>query len=177
MPFLSYSRQKSKSYLVKDPNCDNELFWANDIEEHVVQALFDMKYLADESESKTPSYISNVTKQIESEIADIDKLVANAVQTMVITGNAPEAVAEYNKHVKAREAKRKLLADQKRKELIAQQIVAAKNTLRNLQSTWEYMTPEERQTVCRELIEKVVIYKNGNVDLRLHLNSYLAANK
>lgn len=174
---VCYSRQKSKSYLVKDPNCDNELFWANDIEEHVVQALFDMKYLADESESKTPSYISNVTKQIESEIADIDKLVANAVQTMVITGNAPEAVAEYNKHVKAREAKRKLLADQKRKELIAQQIVAAKNTLRNLQSTWEYMTPEERQTVCRELIEKVVIYKNGNVDLRLHLNSYLAANK
>jgi DNA-binding beta-propeller fold protein YncE len=69
------------------------------------------------------------------------------------------------------------VADQKRKELIAQQIVAAKNTLRNLQSTWEYMTPEERQTVCRELIEKVVIYKNGNVDLRLHLNSYLAANK
>ena len=143
------------------------------MEKKVVDVLFEMQYKIDKTEVKTPSYIAVVTKQIESEIKELDSQIKSAVHTLVLTNNSPYALEEYNNLVKQKEEKEKMLIDQQRKELMAQKVIFARNALRNLQNTWEFMTPEERQTVCRELIEKVIIYKNRKIEIRLHLQDYL----
>ena len=54
---VCYSRQKSKPYLVKDENCDNELYWATDVEQAVVDQLFSMDYLGNEDHQKEQPYL------------------------------------------------------------------------------------------------------------------------
>ena len=56
---------------------------------------------------------------------------------------------------------------------IKRKVVKAKKIFRTLEGTWEYMTQAEKQAVCRELIESVVINKGGVVDVHLKLRSYL----
>jgi len=38
---VCYSRQRSKQYLVHDPNCDQEAVWAEEVEQGVLNALFE----------------------------------------------------------------------------------------------------------------------------------------
>ena len=41
--FVCYSQQSSKPYLVKDPNCDQEKYWVDDIEKEVINRIFLLK--------------------------------------------------------------------------------------------------------------------------------------
>ena len=41
--FVCYSQQKSKQYLIKDPNCNQEKPWADEIEAFVIKTLFLLK--------------------------------------------------------------------------------------------------------------------------------------
>ena len=56
---------------------------------------------------------------------------------------------------------------------IKRKVKRAKEIFRSLESTWEYMTPQEKQGVCKELIDKVKVYNDGRVDVYLKLKSYL----
>ena len=58
---------------------------------------------------------------------------------------------------------------------ILRRIGKAKSLLKNLKDTWPEMSQKERQTVCRELIDKVVVYKNNTIDVKLKLNSFLSS--
>ena len=49
----------------------------------------------------------------------------------------------------------------------------ARTILRTLQSAWPQMSDLEKQTTCQELIDRVVIYRGGAVDVHLKLRNYL----
>ena len=59
---------------------------------------------------------------------------------------------------------------------IERKIQKAKNAFKKLNSSWELMSPDERQAICRELIERVTIHKDGVVDLELKIQSYIVKN-
>ena len=48
-----------------------------------------------------------------------------------------------------------------------------KGILRTLQSTWPEMNDVQRQSTCQQLIDRVVIYKDGSIDVKLQLRKYL----
>ena len=48
-----------------------------------------------------------------------------------------------------------------------------KGILRTLQSTWPEMNDVQRQSTCQQLIDRVIIYKDGSIDVKLQLRKYL----
>jgi len=171
---VCYSHQKSKSYLVKDENCDNELYWAGDIEEAVIAKLFSLSYLANDDVQKQKPYFDPTASLLEdlkkekkklSRLYDFDDDENDDVLEDKITKTRLR-IAELNA----------LLLDAEKQSEIERKILKAKSLFKNLESTWEHMSPEERQAICRELIERVEIFKNGEINVHLKLNNYLINN-
>ena len=179
---VCYSHQKSKPYLVEDPNCDNELFWASDIEEAVIQSLFKMDYLGnDDIVKEAPRFDPKVA--LEAELKEVrSELRYNHNEMKIAKKRSGE---DYENVVIREEIDKCVLREQQiLKQLetaecqiqIERQIQKAKNAFKKLSSSWEFISQEERQAICRELIERVTIHKNGTVDLNLKIQSYIVNN-
>ena len=65
------------------------------------------------------------------------------------------------------------LTSEEEKKKISRKVEKAKSIFRTLEATWSHMTDKEKQSVCQELIDRVVIHKDGVIDVHLKLRSYL----
>lgn len=171
---VCYSHQKSKMYLVKDENCENQLYWQSDIENAVLSELFRLTYLGEENNTKSDSCFNPIEllkNQIIAEQKKLSKLYD--FDDGVDDGVLKEKILNCRKKISDLQLQ---IESEKEQEKIKKKIDKAKNIFRTLKDTWEHMTPKEKQIVCQELIERVVIYKNGVVDVHLKLKSYLINN-
>ena len=175
---VCYSRQKSKPNLIKDAECPSVMFWASDIEDAVVRELFRMTYLANTKNTKTVAV--SVEDTLKAKIKKVRKLIAyyTSKRNDIIIGNSDEDLGTVEDELasQGRELRSLLsqLESEEEKKNIARKVERAKDLLRNLESTWEKMTPKERQTVCQELIDRIVIHKEAVVDVHLKLRSFLS---
>lgn len=168
---LCYSRQKSKPYLIKDENCPNEIWRQNEIEEAVMHEIFLLSYIPDPGNGKSEEHVDPAEvlgqqiltlKRRLSRLLDFEDDLEDDVLT--------EKIRTCRKKIRDLEAQ---LRSEGERKTIARKVEKAKLILSGLSDSWEYMTPKERQTVCRELIERVVIHKNGEVEVFLKLKDYL----
>lgn len=171
---VCYSHQKSKKYLVKDENCDNGLFWAEDIEDAVINELFGMSFLGDENSVKEKPYFdlaASLAKDLQKEKQRLERLYDfdDDDDDEVIKNRIARSRA------KIKEIQSAILDEEKNAE-INRRIDKAKELLRTLEATWPHMSREERQAVCRELIDRVEVCKDRTVKVNLKLKSYLIAN-
>ena len=179
---VCYSKQKSKPNLVKSDNCQSELFWASDIEEAVIAELFRMSYLGNEEQHKTMQFYDPLTA-LKTELKEIKEKQAKWNEIIGNGGKDPKGrqVVDlddlYDQMADAMERRRAIeyqLDCEDEKKRIARKIEKTKNIFRSLNNAWQHMTDKEKQTVCRELIDRIVIHKEGIVDVHLKLRSYLA---
>lgn len=170
---VCYSHQKSNPNLVKDENCDNQLYWQSDVEQAVIDELFKMSYLGDESKQKKDAFINPIeslnqqlsaARQKLSRLYEFDDDDSDDV--------LKEKIDNYRKRIRDLEAQ---ITSENEQMRIQRRIGKAKSLLKNLKDTWPEMSQKERQTVCRELIDKVVVYKNNTIDVKLKLNSFLSS--
>lgn len=177
------SNHKAKSYLVKDENCPSRGFWATDIENAVVAQLFEMSFLADETAQKAESFIDPIAAR-EEELKKInrnlgiwyDKLTELEDKDLPtdILNDKIDAALQHRREIEL------FLKDADAQRRLDKKIDRAKSLLRNLKSTWQHFTQEEKQAVLRELIKTIKIYTEGEdtiVDVDLKLNSYLVSKK
>ena len=68
---------------------------------------------------------------------------------------------------------KKAIENEKQRSTVKGRVLRTKEVLRTLKDTWGEMTAEDKQKVCRQLIDRVEIHKDGVVDVHLHLASYL----
>ena len=177
------SNHKAKSYLVKDENCPSKGFWATDIENAVVAQLFEMSFLLDEAATKTSSFVDPVAVY-EQELKAIRRNLSCWYDELAKLENKGEDDDILRDKIDAaRDRKRQLelwLKDADAQRRLEKKIDKAKSLLRNLKSTWQHFSPEEKQAVLRELIKTIKIYTEGEdtiVDVDLKLNSYLVRKK
>ena len=172
---VCYSHQKSRPSLVKDENCDNQLFWQSDIEQAVISELFKMTYLGEESNVKQERLIDTAAAlktQLEAESKKLSRLYDfNDDENDDILR---EKIAESRNKIKSLQAQ---IDNEQEQEKLKKKIVKTRKILKTLKDAWGYMDGKEKQTVCRELIDSVVIYKNCTIDLNLKLKSYLIKNQ
>ena len=153
------------------------MFWASDIEDAVVRELFRMTYLANTKNTKTVAV--SVEDTLKGKIKKVRKLIAYYTNKRndIIVGNSDEDLGTVEDELanQGRELRSLLsqLESEEEKKNIARKVERAKDLLRNLESTWEKMTPKERQTVCQELIDRIIIHKEAVVDVHLKLRSFL----
>lgn len=171
---VCYSTQKSthesKPYLVKDEGCTQERFWASDIEDAVVQQLFQMSFLGNDDRS-TPHFnpMEALMRELKAEKAKLSKLYDFEDED-----DEDDVLLDKIRAVKARikELERQL-SDEQKKSSISKKVAKSKKLISTLKDQWPNMTAQERQNACQELIEKIVIYKDCTIDIQLKLRSYL----
>lgn len=170
--FICYSQQTSKKNLIKDENCDNERYWTDDVEQAVIQELFRLTYLGNDENKKTANSVDPISvlqKELSTERRRLSRLYdfEDEDETDDVLREKILDVKKRMLHIEAQ------IREEEEKSSIDKKIRKARGVLRTLQSTWPHMSELERQTVCRELIDRVVIYKDGVIDVHLKLKSYL----
>lgn len=150
---VCYSRQISKPYLVRDPNCTNEPIWANEVEDAVISDLF--SFTADEIESDGDSAFSVyelLKKQKESaeiKLKRLYELFAESANDVL-----RESINEQYEEVAALEKK---LSEEKERGRWSKTAVLAKESLKNVRNTWEYMDKRERRSLVCSVIERITV--------------------
>lgn len=173
---VCYSTQKStrenKAYLSKSDDCPLDKFWASDIENAVISTLFEMSYLGNEDEKKAENYY-NPMAALQAEHKK-ESAALNRLYSIMDDDDPDDILLEriQTKRQRLREIERQL-SDEAERAAVLRKIKKAKDIFRNLKSAWPHMTPKEKQSVCQELIERVVVYQNHTIDVKLRLRSYL----
>ena len=81
-----------------------------------------------------------------------------------------EKINECKKRMSHIEAQ---IREEESKATVNKKIQKARGILRTLESTWPLMSAQEKQTVCQELIDRIIIYKDGVIDVHLKLQNFL----
>ncbi len=172
---VCYSHQKSKSYLVKDENCDNDLYWASDIENAVVAKLFSMSYLGNDDVQKERPYF-DPTASLLNDLKKAKKHLERLYDFDDDEAENDDVLKDKITKTRLRIAElQAMLKDVEKQAEIDRKVLNTKKIFKNLESTWKHMTQEEKQTVCRELIDRVDVHKNGIINVHLKLNNYLVS--
>lgn len=172
---VCYSTQKStresKPYLVKSDHCTQERFWASDVEDAVAEALFEMRYLGNAEDRKSPIFLDPFGA-IERELKSIKAKISRLLD--LEDDFDDDVLREKLQALSARKRElQRQLQDEQAKQSLQKRVEHAQETLRTLKETWPAMTPAMRQSTCRDLIEKVVIDKDKGIRIHLKLQSFL----
>lgn len=149
-----YSRQKSKPYLVKDPNCDNMVLNAADVEKAVLNILFHTDYEDDNgivTHTKT-NIMDEIYRQkdlLENKLKRLYHLYAESENDLLFE-TIDEVQADMQKLIHHIELEEKKALTEKEKNTAIQ-------TLSTFKDIWELATLQEKKRILHSLIEKVIV--------------------
>ena len=153
-----YSQQKSKKYLIKDPNCHNRRYYDYEIEDYVIKDLISMSL--DESKFRHNMSMNDVTisEAKRERITLIDKQILNLLD-FISNGIAVEETKEkIQKLQNEKEKIQKELSDEKSKERKTESL---RESINDLSTAWKTMTFSEKRNIILEIIDKVVVDNNN----------------
>ena len=152
--FVCYSQQKSKPYLIKDPDCEQEKLWADEVENQVIKKLFGLK---EERKNMTAiDYNISAIEVLQYQKQEIEKKIKRLYN--LYSESADELLFETINENKEKLSKinKKLDNELKQKNIIMMR-QTVKDSVDNLGLQWDYMTQKEKQTIVRTLVNKVII--------------------
>lgn len=166
---VCYSQDKSKTHLVKDPDCDNCKLWASDIEDIVVKDL--LTYSFEQSKINTPQ-ISNMSllevlhdqyNTAAQKLRRLYNLYAESEDEILL-----DSINEAKKELRNIQLQ---IENETEKTQQEDNFTNLKKTLSTLSETWEYMTPKEKKVLVNDCINKVTITAGVvNVDYKFSPN-------
>lgn len=167
-----YSQQKSNEKLIKDKNCNNDRYYADEVESAVLNQIFSLSYscIKNQNINDKPKIKEVLNKQylsVTNEIKILYKLYAKDENELLL-----ESIEELKKEGN------KILEEIKKEEeknIVTKKIRSTKKLLKNLPDAWPHMTDKEKQTVVRQLVEKIVLNK-GTVSVYFKHQEYLLGN-
>ena len=138
----------------------------------VIDELFRLKYLAQPDTRKTENSVDTIAV-LQKELAAARKRLSR-LYDFEDEDEADDVLCE--KISDARQSIRNIEAqirEEERYSTIERKKEKVKGILRTLQSTWPEMNDVQRQSTCQQLIDRVIIYKDGSIDVKLQLRMYL----
>ncbi len=157
-----YSQQTSKLNLVKDPNCDNPRYDAEDLEKIVVEDVLRMadKVKADDkivpkSNNSRRAGIKILQEKydtISAKIKRLYNLYAESEDKILL-----ETIKENQNQLASVS---KLLNNEKTSIAAVDDVVDRNNAVRNLRSVWDKLTIQEKQRALRICVSRIVVTDN-----------------
>lgn len=141
-----YSKQMSKPKYVKDPNCNNKNYESYELENCVLESIFDLRI--DFKLINYDNYIINKKDEYENRINIINKKISNLLNN--ICNNI--AVDITNDKIKKLEDEIKLV-----RELIRNECDDKINNPNSFRDIWGYLSFDEKKIIIEILIDKIVI--------------------
>lgn len=157
-----YSQQTSKLNLVKDPNCDNPRYDAEDLEKIVVEDVLRMADRVKADDKIVPK--SNDSRRagikilqekydtISAKIKRLYNLYAESEDKILL-----ETIKENQNQLASVS---KLLNNEKTSIAAVDDVVDRNNAVRNLRSVWDKLTIQEKQRALRICVSRIVVTDN-----------------
>lgn len=157
---ICYSQQKSKPYLVKDPNCTQEKLWSTEVEEIVIKAIFDFvnNYKPSETESIVQDDIITILNNQQSELERKIKKLYNIYSEDGSDELLLESINDLKKQLK--EVKSKIELETKNSMILYRQREKAE-IIDTIKGLWDTLTIQQKKVIIRKLIKRIVITDNN----------------
>jgi site-specific DNA recombinase len=150
---MCYSQEKSKPYLVKDPDCDNGKPWADEVENAVVDMMFKRAHIVDWQD--TTAVEADPIKMLESQKAMLVNKLKRLYNIYAEGDDTITQVISETKDEMSRVEKRIEGETVKRATTLLEADIREK--LGSIEETWQYLDISERQNIIRSMINKIII--------------------
>lgn len=161
---ICYSQQKSKPYLVKDPNCDNKRVDANIIDEIVLRTVFKACKKKVDTEN-TSDHPKSPVEILNAQHKTCNKKLKRLY--MLFSEDADEALIDTIVEIKRQmEVLNKQIEIAKQDEMVTQRARDVVEHIENIETLWEYSTIQEQRNAIRSLVKSVIITDN---DVKVNL--------
>lgn len=151
-----YSRMKDKPYMHKGESCDMITVDAKQIEDIVLNDLFQISFNMNSDNNIYDQITTNPLEELESQIARTQERIKK-LYTLYVEDN-DELLFDS---IQEQKAKLVLLqqeyAIEQDNHIMKNQVESAKKTISNLADAWEYLSDIEKQQAVRDCVEKIVI--------------------
>lgn len=151
---VCYSQQRSKQYLVKDPNCDVPAPFAEDVEAGVIQTLFavSQETLAAQKSVRSDS----ITKMLQDQL---NKAETKLRRLYGLYGDSGDSclLDTINKTKADIERLNISLADEHAKEKLVHTTLNTYRQLEGIQDAWPQMSTQEKRAVLASVIDRITI--------------------
>lgn len=147
-----YSQDKSKSHLAKDGVCDNVKVSADELEKIVLDDIFSLKFEEKDGENADVDILDVLEKNknaVKKKLSRLYELYSEDDDDVLID--------EINRRKRELAEIEEKIHSEKENRSISQASREQLKKLGALQGVWKTMSLEEKQSVLRELIDKIVI--------------------
>ncbi len=153
---VCYSHDKSKSHLVKDPDCTNYGIWAQELENVVLEDLFSFSIKKKHKNSNTEKSVIDILKENEKKLKDKLKRLYN-LYAEAEDEALKDTITEVKKSLDSVKAQ---INREEKQQLLSKRSKELKKQLSTLRESWEYMTLREQKNIVSDCIEKIVVNNN-----------------
>lgn len=167
---VCYSQQKSKQYLVHDPNCDVPAPFARDVEVGVVQTLFAVskEKIADAQKSVQSVGVMDMLraqrKKAEVKLRRLYGLYGDSGDTCLM-----DTIQETKSEIERLSA---ILADEQSQRMVVHSAMNVYERLDGIKDVWPQMTVQEQRVILSSVIDRVTISKDhADVKLKFGLSA------
>lgn len=166
---VCYSQQKSRDYLVKDPNCDNDKHWSQDVERFVLEDLFRFAERYVVEECMLPDKGKKSSSNVEALIKRRDDIAEERKRLYRLLSK--DNFTDDNELIETLEEKKReldrinhMIDNEKNAVSDVDLIVVRQDACRDLRQRWEWLTIEEKRRALRLCVDKIVI-TGDNIDI------------
>lgn len=165
---VCYSQQKSKPYLVKDSNCDQEKIWCDEVEDLVIKSIFE--FASNYKPSKTESIVPDNTltllyKQQDELNKKIKKLYNIYAETEDNDDVLLSTIQELQKQLKN---VNKQIDIETKNSIIFSRRKEKTEILSSINERWNDLDVKQKKNIVRKLVNKITITNNNvNIDFSL----------
>lgn len=148
---VCYSQQRSKLYMITDPNCDNIKPRAYDIEAEVESCFNEFVVNIEEGQIREDN-----TQVIEDSIQKLNKKIKKLYALYVEneSDNIMELIRDHEKQVKDLNAQLNQEREEEKKRAAEPERI---EKIKTASDAWDIFTDSEKNEVLKEIIEKIVI--------------------
>lgn len=152
---VCYSQQRSKKYLVRDPNCNGPSPFAEDVEEGVVDTLFTVSKEKLENVRKAVKS-GSVTDMLQEQLQRAELKLRRLYGLYGDSGDAclMDAIHDAKRDIERLNA---ALEEERIKGVSSQSAMSTCEKLENIQDAWPYMSVQEQRVILASVVESITI--------------------
>lgn len=156
---VCYSQQKSKPYLVKDENCDQEKIWTDEVEDIVIKSIFE--FANNYKPSKTESLIQeDTTSLLIEQQQSLNKKLKRLYNIYAESGDdiLLETINDLKKQI---DHTNKQIALETKNAIICARRKEKTEALNTVSDLWNDLDGQQKKVIMRKLINKITITDNN----------------
>ncbi len=157
-----YSQQTSKTNLVKDPNCDNSKYDADEVEAEVMRALFDVT----EGMVAQNRPLTQKTTAVQSLQERYDRIAAKIKRLYNLYADTGDTLLLETIRDNQSELSRmgKLIEHENATMAATTEIDSRNDLVKNLRNIWPSLTMDEKHRALRVFIDKIIL-TDSNIEI------------